>query len=173
MKVIKEFPDYKITESGDIYSIKKKRFLIPNTDKDGYYHIGIFRDHKRYWRRLHRLVAAEFIPNPDNKPQVNHKDGNKQNNHVSNLEWVTSIENSRHAWRTGLIKPPSKEHIQAMKEANSKRVAMCDGAGNILAEFIGTREAARVLGKSFCPKGISKAALGQRKTHAGYTWRYI
>jgi len=173
MKTIKGFPDYKITVSGDVYSIKRKRYLSPNTDKDGYHHIGIFKDGKRYWRRIHRLVADNYLPNHDNKPQVNHKDGKKQNNHYTNLEWITDVENKRHAWDIGLYKPPSKEHIQRIKELHSKKVAMCDLEGNVLAVFPGTREAERVLGKPYDSTCISKVALGQRKTHAGHTWKYV
>lgn len=65
---------------------------------------------------IHRLVAEAFIPNPENKPQVNHKDGDPSNNHVSNLEWATNSENGLHAYRIGLNRPSSAEHFRKMIE---------------------------------------------------------
>jgi hypothetical protein len=102
MKQIKDLPDYLISESGDIYSNLTKRQLKKSINKYGYNHIRLFKDGVRKNFQIHRLVASTFIDNPYMKPQVNHKDGNKSNNHVSNLEWVTQSENIRHAINTGL-----------------------------------------------------------------------
>lgn len=94
---------YMVTIYGEIISIKKetKKILKPLIDKDGYEHVVIHIDGKKYRRSIHRLVALAFIPNPNNKPEVNHKDGNKSNNNVDNLEWATSKENINHAWDKG------------------------------------------------------------------------
>lgn len=75
----------------------------------GYVHISLTNNGKGRNFKLHRLVAMAFIPNPENKPQVNHIDGNKLNNLPSNLEWNTSKENINHAWNTGLSKPKNGE----------------------------------------------------------------
>ena len=172
MKAIEEFPEYKISEHGVVYN-RHGKVMKYGIDKDGYHDVGLSDNNRRSWRRIHRLVSAAYIPNPDNKPQVNHKDGDKTNNHVSNLEWCTDAENKRHAWDNGLYTPPSKEHMKAIKAAQEKKVAMVDLDGNIVATFSGTREAARILGKPFDYTCISKVALGQRKMHAGYSWKYI
>lgn len=71
----------------------------------GYEIVDLYKNGKRKTVRVHRLVAEAFIPNNDNKPEVNHIDGNKHNNNVDNLEWVTKKENCRHAWNNNLIKP--------------------------------------------------------------------
>lgn len=69
-----------------------------------YYHVTLSKDNERIDKLVHRLVAEAFIPNPENKPQVNHKDGNKLNNNVNNLEWNTCVENVQHSISTGLRK---------------------------------------------------------------------
>ena len=98
---------YSITDEGRLYRhsyvdkmgrILKGRWLKPFIDAGGYYVIKLKRKH----RSIHSLVACAFVSNVDNKPQINHKDGNKLNNNADNLEWVTGSENSQHAYDTGL-----------------------------------------------------------------------
>ena len=90
--------NYAITEQGEVYSAKTKKYLKHSTSNTGY--STVYVDGKN--RLLHRLLAETFIPNPDNLPCVNHKDGNKLNNELNNLEWCTYGDNERHAYRTGL-----------------------------------------------------------------------
>ena len=88
---------YIIYSNGIIWSIKRNKFLKASIQKNtGYTRIGV--DKKTY--RIHRLVAQAFIPNPNNFPEVNHKDKNKANNHIDNLEWCTHRENIEHSYGT-------------------------------------------------------------------------
>lgn len=109
---------YRVSSAGNVMSVEHSlidsagrkrhfpaRLLTPTIGKDpryGYAHLSLTKDGiaKRVW--LHRLVAETFIPNPNNLPQVNHKDGNKSNNHIDNLEWCTVAHNLKHAVETGL-----------------------------------------------------------------------
>lgn len=90
--------------SGTQFYERKKIISLHKHKTKGYIYVSISRDGKNYNLRVHRLVAKAFIPNPNNKPQVNHIDGNKENNNINNLEWVTNQENQIHAWRKGLCK---------------------------------------------------------------------
>ena len=100
---------YRIRSNGEIISTEyqgKKRkiphIMIGGIDKDGYRLVTLTHNKVKRTYRIHRLVAEYFIPNPFNKPEVNHKDGNKLNNDISNLEWAYQWENSEHAVITGL-----------------------------------------------------------------------
>lgn len=92
---------YFITEDGRLFNQKTKRWY-KGTVRGGYLSYDLTVDNKRHSKQAHRLVAETFIPNPDNLPIVNHKDGNKLNNSVDNLEWVTPTQNLNHAYATGL-----------------------------------------------------------------------
>lgn len=108
---------YSISANGDIYSLdrtiigtdgvkyfkKGQKIKCTSNKQTNYYQVSFWKDNKGTWLYLHRLLAEHFIKNPLNKPEVNHIDGNRQNNCLSNLEWVTSKENSQHAIKTGLI----------------------------------------------------------------------
>ena len=92
---LKDYPGYYADDSGKIYSQTRGKFrelrLYPKTH--GYLYVTLFKDRKRYYKRVHRLIAIVFIPNPDNLPEVNHKDEDKTNNRVDNLEWCTASYN--------------------------------------------------------------------------------
>lgn len=87
------------------YSMPNEKILSLIPQKTGYLQVTLSIEGKKYPFNVHRLVALNFIDNPKNKPQVNHIDGDKKNNNVSNLEWVTHVENSRHCWDNKLQTP--------------------------------------------------------------------
>lgn len=95
--------NYRVTSGGDIYNIKTGRKLKPWIDKQGYYTIRLAGSKNLY---VHRIVAQLFIPNPENKKEVNHKDGIKTNNSISNLEWLTRNQNIQHAYDIGIMHGP-------------------------------------------------------------------
>lgn len=121
----------------------KVKILTPGIDKSGYLQVRLGRSGKT--RKVHRLVALAFIPNPDNKPQVNHVFGNKMDNYVGNLEWNTPTENNRHAVRIGLMK--SGENFPDAKLTN-EQVKWCRKVHIPGDREFGTNALARKLGVS-------------------------
>lgn len=95
-----------IVRSDGQYKSIKEKILKSGTSSKGYQQINLCRNGKQKTMKIHRLVAEAYIPNSKNKPEVNHKDGDKSNNVISNLEWVTPKENMRHAYDIGLIRAP-------------------------------------------------------------------
>ena len=132
---------------------RNKRRFGHTTDK-GYKAVLIRDNGKERTVFVHRLVALAFVPNPDNKPQVNHKDGNKTNNRPENLEWVTLAENMRH--RAEVLKSYSKHSV------------MCIETGEI---FDSVSEAAKTKGTH--RSSIIRSAKMQHKPTCGLHWRYI
>ena len=96
---------YKISNEGDIYSFYKRGCLKPALNNWGYKYVSLSKNNLSKSYVIHRLVALHFIDNPEKLPTVNHIDGNKVNNDISNLEWASYSENMSHAFRTGLNKP--------------------------------------------------------------------
>jgi len=115
-KEIENYEDYMISDQGRVFSYKRSIFLKPgDSSTGGYLFVILSKNGVRKHHRIHRLVALAFIPNPENKRTVNHIDGCKINNHVSNLEWNTVKENTQHSFDNGLQKA-----IKGSKHVNSK-----------------------------------------------------
>lgn len=117
---IKEYPRYSVSNLGRVKNNNTDKVLKGYTDFKGYQRVCIHCRGERIRKdlKVHRLVAEAFVPNPDNKPQVNHIDGNKQNNAASNLEFCTNQENQLHAYRV----LDSTERRRKIGEANKRRV---------------------------------------------------
>ena len=108
---------YQISNFGNVKSVRKNRLLKlkKGTDKYKYYHICLYKYRIGKEISVHRLVAKAFIFNTDNKPEVNHKDGNKGNNKIDNLEWCTHKENFKHASKNGLLKNCGRKKLSTGK----------------------------------------------------------
>lgn len=162
-KVIEEFPNYEVSNLGRVRNKEKKNIIAPIKGSNGYLSVRIRRnsgDREKPSLSIHRLVAKAFIENPDNKPQVNHIDGNKLNNNVDNLEWCTREENSQHAMKLGLFKPEPPE--------SPKRKVRIVETGEV---FDSIRECAKQL--RVAEQHIWACLNGRRETRNGLHFEYV
>lgn len=155
-------------------------------DKDGYKVVVLNHNYKRKYRKVHRLVGIAFIDNPNNYPSINHKDENKNNNNVENLEWCTISYNNNYGERNKAISDKQKgkpryyakgennyfwgKHFTAGKSPSARSVAKLDQEGNILKIYDCIVSAANDVkcNRSF----ITMVCQGKRKTAKGYKWKY-
>ena len=157
MKDIKGYEGlYAITSCGKVWSYRAQKFLKPVDNRFGYLKVGLWKEEKTESRFIHRLVAEAYIPNPENKTDVNHKNEIKTDNYVNNLEWTTHKENINYGTRNARV-----------AEKNSIPV-YCEELNTVFPSAI---EAARQL--DLDQGSITKCCKGARKTCGSYHWRYI
>lgn len=149
------------------------RIMAQTKNRKGYHTVHLSKGGFDKRISVHRIVAITFIPNDENKEQVNHKDGNKDNNAVENLEWVTNLENMRHAFSNGLanIGPclraaHTKETREKVRKSLQRKVVRSDGI-----VFESVNDAAKSVG--VCHSAISMNIHGQTKTCQGYVFRFL
>lgn len=168
---VKEFPGYYVTDTGDVYSRKgalgRFRKLKLTKHHTGYLIVNVCKGVPKL-NRVHRLVAEAFIPNPENKRTVNHKNGIKTDNRAENLEWMTDGENNKHSYDFLGRKGAWCGKFGA-KHPNSKKILQIKN-GFVVSEFGGMCEASRSTGVP--QANISKCCLGKRHTAGGFSWKY-
>ena len=158
-QILKDYPNYCVSNKGAIKNANTNKVLKQQHRGSQYKFVTIKNTQGKFvCKDVHRLVAQAFIPNPENKPQVNHKDGNRINNYVSNLEWVSAKENMRHAFDTGLI---NKETQIKAHQYNARPVVMVKN-GKVVKRFRSLKETARYMNTN--PTSIKYVCLFS-KTH--------
>lgn len=175
MQVIKEFPRYMLDQDGNVFSCivgrgkKARNSGVPQKqlravkDTTGYLVVNLTDGSRKVNRSIHRLLAVTFIPNPNDLPHVNHIDGNKENNSLSNLEWVSVLGNTLHAIDSGMTDPKTRHPDMAEVEQQ-------DLMGNPIRVFLSLHDAGRETGIAW--QNISKVCRGLRKTAGGFRWVY-
>ena len=167
-KSIKEYPDYLVSNMGNIKNIKTNKYLKPIASYNGYQRVGLYKDGKMILFSVHRLVANAFLSNPSNLPQVNHKDENKLNNTVENLEWCTAKYNanygnkSKRTVETKIQKGSYERFRQKVVKA-----VVCLETKKIYSSI---KEASEVTGLNRA--GLSRACTGVYKTCGGFHWSF-
>lgn len=187
---IEGFEGYQITDDGRVWSKKSNRWISCKGDKNGYPRVGLAKNGKIYMFKTHRLVAQTFIPNPENKPFIDHIDGDKTNNVWTNLRWATAYENYHNPntivnqYCAGRRRPYSEQALKNMSKArkDKKQVFQYTLDGELVAVYESLCDAAKQ--NDFSKSNISSVCIGKPiynktdnrymtpKTYKGYRWCY-
>ena len=161
-KTIENVTNYEVSDLGQIRNTKTNYILKGRLSKSGYLQVSLTdketKKQKNYY--IHRLVAIYFLENLDNKREVNHKDGNKLNNNVDNLEWVTPSENQKH-----------RQKILDKTKTSQRKIGKFNKNHVLIEEYPSIVDAAKSFGKSRV--NIDNALQGKQKTAYGFIWEYL
>lgn len=168
---------YAVSCNGSVRSLRSGRNLTQRDDGHGYSNVTLTVNYNQKNKKVHRLVAEEFIPNPENKKTINHIDGNKNNNNITNLEWATYSENHKHAYRTGL-KNVSEKQREAARNTGRNTKNLISKIRNVemikdgieVMRFESGAEAGRYFGVT--SGAIFRACKNKGSKCKGYEWRY-
>lgn len=164
---------YRVSNLGSVYSLLTKKTLKKPVNSSGYSLVVLSINGQKKSFNIHRLVATAFVPNPNNREQVNHKDGDKTNNDSRNLEWVTQSDNMKHAYRMRLQTPSISQKLAVAdhcRQNYSKKVRQYDLNGVFVTEYPSASDAARNTGAF--QSNISKVCRGQMSKTHNYKWEY-
>lgn len=173
IKEIAGWNGYMITDTGVVYSTRqhKHRKLKPQISHNGYLSVSLCVDGKKQSKRINRLVAEAFIPNPENKPEVNHKNGNKKDNRVANLEWATRSENIQHSFRVLCrIHPKGMLGKTGLQNKRCKSVLGTNIKTGETTKYISLTDAANKTGAR--TSNIYHCCIGKLNQTGGYYWKY-
>lgn len=167
---------YQVSNLGRVRSFPRKgthsnniHILSPGIDHKGYLNVRLSKRCKGHSFRVHKLVAMAFIPNTHNKEQINHINGIKTDNRVTNLEWCTNLENMRHSWNIGL-RSKDKTYHYGKDNVLSVAVEQYSLNGKFIRKWYCIKDIERALG--FDNRNICACCRGKRPTAYGYKWRY-
>lgn len=172
---------YQVSSYGNVKSLNRRvehkknrtrniieRILKSKPNGKGYYIVGLHRNGIMKHKTIHRLVCEAFIPNPLNKPCINHLDSNTTNNHVDNLEWVTYKENTQHGFKYGNM---DIEFYKQLGKNTGKKVLMFSIRNDPLLLFDNQSIAQRMSG--FDSRRISDCCNNKRESYKNYKWQYV
>lgn len=176
-KDIKDYTGYQVSNMGNVRSLNfhqtgKVQVLKLRKNKNGRIYVNLYKDGKKKFCQVHRLVVTAFLENPDNLPQVNHKDENPSNNRVDNLEWCTSKYNNNYGSHNQRVSE-AKRGVPLSEETKRKMsipVAQYTKEGNLIAVFYGANEAERQTGIN--NSNITACCKGKLKTCGNFIWKY-
>ena len=170
LKEIEEFEDYQISDDGRVWSKKSNKWLKSYMDRGGYFFVCLYKDGVNHNKRVHRLIAEAFIPNPDNKPCIDHINTVKTDNRVENLRWVSYKENNNNPITM-------KKYCETHKGKNFikkklKTVYQYTLDGKLVKKWKSATDAELKGLKGFTNSGISMCCRGKLKKHKGFKWSY-
>ena len=163
---------YEINEYGVLRNVKSKKIVNGYTENNGYQRVrienkclgGVIRT------SIHQLVAEAFIPNPNGMTEINHIDTDKQNNHVSNLEWTDHSGNMKHAYAHGINTRPLREHSEETRKQVTNGIRVFESISSA-AKWLA--ENGRAKNFASAVSGVSSVIRNKRHTFGGYEWRCV